>query len=149
MYAFSRSAPFPPWLICATDELIDWFFVFFFFYNYQTFCQPPCKNSLGKEGEATGVSYSSRDAALILHSLCHAVKLHVTTTGRCLLLSALQPGWEHLAMGWGKELACKGLFHVKVSRRLYQSTARSKREQSFPLHFFCNLLLLSIAALRV
>lgn len=48
-------------LICAGDGLVDWFL---FWNNYQNFCSPSCKSLLGKEGEATGVSHSSRDAAL-------------------------------------------------------------------------------------
>lgn len=83
-------------LICASDVLVDWFL---FWNNYQNFCSPSRKNLLGKEGEATGVSYSSRDADLALQFLCQALKPRVTTTGKCLILLAVQPGWEHLSMG--------------------------------------------------
>lgn len=142
MRAFPLSLCPPRLLICASDVLVDWFL---FWNNYQNFCSPSCKNLLGKEGEATGVLHSSRDAALAFQCLCQALKPRVPTMGKCLILLAVQPGWEHLSMGWGKELA-KGCFQVKVSQRLYLSTARSRREQRFILYIFCNLLLLSFAA---
>lgn len=114
-----------------------------FWNNYQNFCCLSCKSLLGKEGEATGISYSSRDAALVLQSLCWALEPCVPTIGKCFILLPVQPGWEHLSMGWGKDGA-KGCFRWRWARGFTWILLGA--EQSFILYFFCNLFLPSFAA---
>lgn len=109
---FPLSLCLPRLLICARDGLVDWFL---FWNNYQNFCSPACKSLLGREGEATGVSYSSRDTALALQGLRWALKPHVLTMDKCLIPLAVQPGWEHQSIGWGKDVA-KGWFRWRWAR---------------------------------
>lgn len=122
--ALSLPCPSPPLLISATDELVDWFL---FWYNYQNFCCTSCKHSLGKEGEATGVTRSIRDAALVLQRLLQAGKPRDPTTGQ-MFTSISSAAWLGTSgRGMGRR-AGKGVFQGTGSRRLYPGSARSKRE---------------------
>lgn len=110
-------ACFPPLPLPILPLDLCWWRIsrFLFWNNCQNLCSPSCKSLLGKGREAPGVSYSSRDAALVLQCLCQAPEPCVPTMGKCLILLAVQPGWEHLSMGWGKDVA-KGCFRWRWAR---------------------------------
>lgn len=138
---FPPSPCLPCLLICAGDGLVAWFL---FWNNYQNFCSPSCK-SLRQGGRSYRCITLKQGC-----SPCSSVPLQ-GSEAPCphhremfnSIVCAAWPGTSEHGMGqkWGR-----GVFQVKVSQRLYLSTARKRTEQSFILHFFCNLLLPSFAA---